>query len=192
MKKAEESDTIDRTYELPDGNTISVGKERFVCPEGLFQPGFLGNEAKGIHVVTVNSIMKCDMCSRGELSAIVLSGGSTMYEGIGERMTKDFTALAPSPRSVKVVAPPERIFSVWIGGSIVSSLSTFASMWITKDEYDESGPSIARRCVSSIHINHSNVFRLELPRHLCLRSLSPASPCSTPLVPLSYDSTFQR
>jgi len=43
---------------------------------------------------------------------------------------------------VKVVAPPERKYSVWIGGSILSSLSTFATMWITKQEYDESGPSI--------------------------------------------------
>ncbi|KAH0472298.1 MAG: uncharacterized protein KVP18_004865 [Porospora cf. gigantea A] len=91
-KDAEESDTIDRTYELPDGNTISVGK-------GLFQPGFLGSEAKGIHVVSFNSIMKCDMDIRKDLYAnIVLSGGTTMYEGIGERMTKDITALAPSTK----------------------------------------------------------------------------------------------
>ncbi|KAH0486428.1 MAG: uncharacterized protein KVP18_001601 [Porospora cf. gigantea A] len=146
LKKAEENDAIDRTYELPDGNTISIGKERFVCPEGLFQPSFLGSEAKGIHVVTFNSIMKCDMDIRKDLyTNIVLSGGTTMYDGIGERMTKDVSSLAPSAMSVKIVAPPERKYSVWIGGSIVSSLSTFANMWITKDEYDESGPAIVHR-----------------------------------------------
>ena len=46
---------------------------------------------------------------------------------------------------IKVVAPPERKYSVWIGGSILASLSTFQQMWISKAEYDESGPSIVHR-----------------------------------------------
>ncbi len=73
------------------------------------------------------------------------SGGTTMFPGIGERMTKELTALAPSTMKIKVVAPPERKYSVWIGGSILSSLSTFQSMWISKAEYDESGPAIVHR-----------------------------------------------
>lgn len=149
-KKADESDEIDKTYELPDGNMIAVGKERFECPEGLFQPAFLGREAKGIHHTTFDSIMKCDVDIRRELYAnVVLSGGTTMYEGIGERMTKELTELVPQTMQVKVIAPPERKFSVWIGGSILSSLSTFNTMWITREEFDESGPSIVhRKCIS--------------------------------------------
>ena len=67
---------------------------------------------------------------------------------IGERMTKEPTALAPSTMKIKVVAPPERKYYVWIGGSILSSLSTFQQMWISKGEYDESGPTIVQtsRC----------------------------------------------
>jgi len=76
---------------------------------------------------------------------VVLSGGTTMFAGIGERMTKELTALAPSTMKIKVVAPPERKYSVWIGGSILSSLSTFQQMWISKGEYDESGPTIVHR-----------------------------------------------
>ena len=68
-----------------------------------------------------------------------------MFAGIGERMTKELTALAPSTMKIKVVAPPERKYSVWIGGSILSSLSTFQQMWISKGEYDESGPTIVHR-----------------------------------------------
>ena len=79
------------------------------------------------------------------LRPLVLSGGTTMFPGIGERMTKELTALAPSTMKIKVVAPPERKYSVWIGGSILSSLSTFQSMWISKAEYDESGPAIVHR-----------------------------------------------
>lgn len=146
MKTSEQSSDIEKSYELPDGNIITVGNERFRCPEALFQPSFLGKEAAGIHTTTFNSIKKCDVDIRKDLYGnIVLSGGTTMYEGIGERLTRDITTLAPSTMKIKVVAPPERKYSVWIGGSILSSLSTFQQMWITKEEYDESGPSIVHR-----------------------------------------------
>merc|ERR1711870_78383 len=124
MKQATESSDKEKTYELPDGNIITVGGERFRCPEVLFQPSFIGKDL---------------------YSNVVLSGGTTMFAGIGERMTKELTALAPSTMKIKVVAPPERKYSVWIGGSILSSLSTFQQMWISKGEYDESGPTIVHR-----------------------------------------------
>jgi actin-related protein len=146
MKSASESSDNEKTYELPDGNIITVGSERFRCPEVLFQPSFIGKEASGIHDTTFQSIMKCDVDIRKDLySNVVLSGGTTMFTGIGERMTKELTALAPSTMKIKVVAPPERKYSVWIGGSILSSLSTFQQMWISKGEYDESGPTIVHR-----------------------------------------------
>merc|ERR1719265_788726 len=141
-----ESSDREKAYELPDGNVITVGSERFRCPEVLFQPSFIGMEASGIHDTTFQSIMKCDVDIRRDLYAnVVLSGGTTMFQGIGERMTKELTALAPSTMKIKVVAPPERKYSVWIGGSILSSLSTFQQMWISKQEYDESGPTIVHR-----------------------------------------------
>jgi len=146
MKAAAESSEKEKTYELPDGNIITVGSERFRCPEVLFQPSFVGKEASGIHDTTFQSIMKCDVDIRKDLYAnVVLSGGTTMFQGIGERVTKELTALAPSTMKIKVVAPPERKYSVWIGGSILSSLSTFQQMWISKQEYDESGPTIVHR-----------------------------------------------
>merc|ERR1719264_1240747 len=144
--KAETSSDIEKNYELPDGQEITVGDERFRCPEVLFQPSFVGKEASGIHDTSFQSIMKCDVDIRKDLYAnVVLSGGTTMFQGIGERMTKELTALAPSTMKIKVVAPPERKYSVWIGGSILSSLSTFQQMWISKGEYDESGPTIVHR-----------------------------------------------
>jgi actin beta/gamma 1 len=146
MKLAGESSELEKQYELPDGNVITIGNERFRCPEVLFQPSFIGKEAAGVHDTTFQTIMKCDVDIRKDLYAnVVLSGGTTMFPGIAERMTKELTALAPAPRKIKVVAPPERKYSVWIGGSILSSLSTFQAMWISKAEYDESGPAIVHR-----------------------------------------------
>merc|ERR1711985_200997 len=89
MTAANESADKEKTYELPDGNLITLGSERFRCPEVLFQPSFIGKEANGIHETTFQSIMKCDIDIRKDLYAnVVLSGGTTMFQGIGERMAK--------------------------------------------------------------------------------------------------------
>lgn len=140
------STALEKTYELPDGQVITIGSERFRCPEILFQPAHIGMEAPGVHETTYSSIMKCDVDIRKDLYGnIVLSGGSTMFPGMADRMNKEITALAPSSMRIKVVAPPERKYSVWIGGSILASLSTFQQMWVTRAEYDECGPSIVHR-----------------------------------------------
>ncbi|XP_050302911.1 actin, acrosomal process isoform-like [Anthonomus grandis grandis] len=143
---ANSSSCFEKSYELPDGQIITLGNERFRCPEAMFQPALLGMETPGIAETTFNSIMRSDMDIRKDLYAnTVLSGGSTMFPGIADRIQKEIAALAPASMKIKIIAPPERKYSVWIGGSILASLTTFQQMWISKQEYDEAGPSIVHR-----------------------------------------------
>ena len=100
----------------------------------------------GIHEAVYNSIMKCDVDMHGDLyKNIVLSGGSTMFPGFAERLEREVSSILWSPVEIKVRPPAERNFSVWIGGSILASLSAFQKMWISKQEYDEIGLSIVHR-----------------------------------------------
>ena len=146
MAKSKSSPELEKQYELPDGSHLTIGNERFRAPEALFQPSLLGLDIDGADETTFKSIMKCDLDIRRDLYGnVVLSGGTTMYAGIAERLTKELTNRAPPSMKVKVVAPPERKFSVWIGGSILSSLSSFQQMWVSKAEYEEAGPSIVHR-----------------------------------------------
>jgi actin-related protein len=64
---------------------------------------------------------------------------------VADRMEKEIKALAPAYMKITIVSSPERKYSVWIGGSILASLSIFQQMWISKQEYDESGPAIVHR-----------------------------------------------
>merc|ERR1712178_159010 len=122
---------LEENYTLPDGNVITIGNERFRCPEVLFDPSMVGMEQSGVDKLTFDSIMKCDVDIRKDLYAnTVMSGGSTMFTGMDKRLNKEMVARAPGTMTIKIVAPPERKYSVWIGGSILASLSTFEDMWV--------------------------------------------------------------
>ena len=146
MNLAATSSKVEKEYELPDGQIIRLGNERFRAPEIMFQPSFVGNELPGIHEKLFTSIQNCDIDIRKSLfHDIVLSGGSTMFPGYGDRVEKELKNITPASMKVRVISPPERKFSVWIGGSILASLSSFQSQWISREEYDEIGSRIVHR-----------------------------------------------
>lgn len=133
----------------------------------LFRPDLLGEECEGIHEVLIYSIQKSDMDLRKMLyQNIVLSGGSTLFKGFGDRLlseikkhvAKDMKIRVSSGRnrvdwltwsiilsSLQIAAPQERLYSTWMGGSILASLDTFKKMWISKREYDEEGQRAIHR-----------------------------------------------
>lgn len=133
-------------YQLPDGQAISLSGERYQAPEILFNPTLIGSEELGAADVLVNSIMKSDIDLRSTMfSQIVLAGGSTLFQGFGDRILYDVRARSPAHTRIRISAPPERIYSTYVGGSILASLATFKSMWVTRSEYEEYGSGALHR-----------------------------------------------
>ncbi|CAK1357539.1 Actin-like protein [Cercospora beticola] len=131
-----ESKTIE--YTLPDGKKLKIGSERFRATEILFEPELIGLEWPGLHQIVVDSINRTDMDLRKALFGnIVLSGGSTMIKGFGDRLLHEVQRLAVKDMRIKIFAPPERLWSTWIGGSILAGLSTFRKMYVTIDDWHE-------------------------------------------------------
>ncbi|CAD7924610.1 unnamed protein product [Amoebophrya sp. A25] len=139
-------ENVPRTYRLPDGQVISLGAERFRAPELLFQPNLIGYEYPGVHEHLQHAINRADMDLRKTLySQIVLSGGSTMFPGYGDRLLNEMRKLVPKDCKIRISAPPNRTLSTWTGGSILASLATFKSMWVSREEYDDEGGSVMHR-----------------------------------------------
>ena len=151
IREAGEGGNLEEKVKLPDGEELTLETERLKCPEALFRPNFLNlpeSNIKGLHDECCASIQQIDVEIRKDLySNIILAGGNTMFEGLPERLTKEIQKLTPSAASnkVKVIALPERKYATWIGASILSSLSNFQCMWITRAEYKETGESIIHK-----------------------------------------------
>jgi centractin len=117
-------------YVLPDGKRLRVGAERFRAPEILFDPDLVGSEDPGVQQMVVDAVQRADLDLRRSLYGnIVLSGGATLTKGFGERLLGEVQRLAMRDMKLKISAPPERIYSTWIGGSILAGLSTFRKVW---------------------------------------------------------------
>jgi len=146
LQKEESIDTDKVAYVLPDGNTLEIGQARFRAPEVLFKPDLIGEECEGIHEVLMYSIQKSDMDLRKMLyQNIVLSGGSTLFKGFGDRLLQEIKKNVAKDMKIRIAAPQERLYSTWMGGSILASLDTFKKMWISKREFDEEGQRAVHR-----------------------------------------------
>lgn len=135
-------------YELPDGTHILIDEKRIKYPMSLiFEPELKWREEKSFPKICNDLIMKCDVDKAILYSHIVLSGGNSMFKGLPEKFDKQIKALAPSnfEKKININASPERKFYPWIGGSIVSNLSTSEQIFVKKENYEEEGIQIIEK-----------------------------------------------
>ncbi|GFR57773.1 actin [Elysia marginata] len=136
--------SLEERYTLPGGHVITIGSERFRCPEALFKPSLMNIEMPGIHETIVMSVNKCDLDIQKDMYAnVILSGGTSLFPGLADRLLQEIKAEKPDTSKVQIKTASRT--SAWDGGSILASLSSFQEQWISKEEYDEYGPTIVHR-----------------------------------------------
>ena len=141
------SSDMDVQYTMPDKRVITIpGHVRMGCPELLFKPELNGKSCKSLHALSWASVSASDVDVRKDLCKnIILSGGTTMYEGLADRLKNEITALAPGGAEIRVIASADRKYAVWKGASTLASISTFASSWVTAEDYAEHGAAVIHR-----------------------------------------------
>jgi actin-related protein len=142
-------------YKLPDGTSLPVTAEALSdAPEIMFRPQLVGLEAPGVHEMVREAIDACDVDLRGQLfSSVVLAGRNTKLAGFDQRLRGELAALlserpTTGGGTARVVAPPERQCTAWIGGSISASLTS--TPWLSRAQYNEHGPTAAHTQFSDV------------------------------------------
>ncbi|KAL3323678.1 hypothetical protein AABB24_038039 [Solanum stoloniferum] len=142
---------LEEKHTLPDGQVITIGKERYTVGEALFQPSILGNDTHGIVEQLVHSISSVSSENHHQLlENTVLCGGTATLTGFEERFQREATLCSSAVRPSLVKPPeymPEKLtsYSAWIGGAILAKVVFPQNQHITKADYDESGPSVVHR-----------------------------------------------
>ncbi|XP_036272501.2 actin-like [Pipistrellus kuhlii] len=141
-KAAALSVSLVHKHQLPDGREVEFGMEHFLCMEALFQPDFIGRNSLGAHMIALRSISSCSPALQKTLFRnVLLSGGTGSSPSLRARMQQELSALVSPTTNVKVSTCPSSVYSAWVGGSVLCSLSTFKDMWVTIEDYYEKGPS---------------------------------------------------
>ena len=153
------------SYDFPNGCNASFGEERFRISEGLFDSNMIISSEciKSLTSANVNvtsstltmceavqkAVSLCDIDIRASLFGnVIVTGGNSLILGFTERLNKDLGSRVASNVKLKVVSnsgTAERRFSTWVGGSILGSLGSFHQLWISKQEFEETGKSIVEK-----------------------------------------------
>lgn len=132
-------------YYLPDGNFISIGEERILAPEILFNPEYIGKEYLSFTDMIISSINKIDIELRKKAyESIWLSGGNTAIKDLNEKLIEELKNKFGKTLFINILEN-EKInpqYRCWVGGNIISTLEIFKKMWITKNEWNENGNEI--------------------------------------------------
>lgn len=144
---------------------LTIGYERFLAPEMLFAHENTNGSVQPLHEVIYQVILKCGIELQKDLCQnIVLSGGSSQFPGLKERLCKELTEIMPETPKIRIIAPSERRFSAWIGGAMLASHKIFPNLWLSKKKYMEQGPT-------AVHHPLLRDFKIDslkaLPTHSC-------------------------
>jgi len=134
------NDTDKLEYSLPNrDNVINLDKELYQCPEALFNTRLMGNNQQNLQDAVYSSILSCNTYRDEMYSNIILSGGSSMFPGLRERLYNELVELAPVNKKIRIIDDiiPDRNFQVWNAGKmLLNNIQTY-QYFLSRDEYNE-------------------------------------------------------
>ena len=133
--------TVESTYELPDGQGITIGSEKYRCVEPLFSPILVGIDCPSVPESVLLALVRSPADQRAALADQIVVTGNLVCRGFAARVESDLKRLVPRSTPVRVRQSPESKYSAWIGGSVAHSYL----QWITREDYDRDGPSVVHR-----------------------------------------------
>ena len=141
MIKSNTDSSIETNFTLPSGEIITIGNERFRCSEALFQPALISSPSQSVQEMIYTAIRN----AAGEIQPqlfgnVVISGGNTMWPGMEQRVVREMSRYAREGMNLN--AAGERKYGAWLGGSVLTSLSTFQQLWVSRADYDDYGPTV--------------------------------------------------
>lgn len=125
-------------FKLPDGNILSIQREKSDVPEIIFDPQLFGSKEPSLQDMVMNSISQGGIEAYSQLSkSIIFAGGTTLLPGFGSRLLNELSSVTHNKTEFKIYASRERRYICWLGGSILTGLSTMRHLWTTKEQWDE-------------------------------------------------------
>ena len=130
-------------YYLPDGTSISIGEERLLAPEILFNTEYMGKEYLSLSDIIMSSISKIEIQLRQKVyENILLSGGNTAIRGLKDKLTDEIKNKAYKNLKINLKTTPKPEYCCWLGGNIISTLEIFKRMCVNKNEWNEKGTKV--------------------------------------------------
>ena len=122
-----------------------MSNELIAVPELLFYPSDIGLGQMGLADAIVDSIAACGEFMQALLyEHIIVLGGSSLFDGLVERLESEVRMRAPSEYRVRIRRSREALTTAWCGGSCLSIDPSFSTVYLTKKDYEEHGERILR------------------------------------------------
>ncbi|KAL8824043.1 MAG: hypothetical protein Q9191_005340 [Dirinaria sp. TL-2023a] len=129
---------------------MTLGNERFIVPELIFNPGDVGMKQAGLPAVVFQSLSGLPPgLWPAMLANILVVGGNSKIQGFVERLETEIRQLAPAECVVRLAGASDPIKSTWHGGAILGADSTaLKKVQVTRQEYQEHGAGWTARVLA--------------------------------------------
>ncbi|KAG2387355.1 hypothetical protein C9374_001687 [Naegleria lovaniensis] len=137
-------------YQLPDGKTIHLENERFEAFESLFDPTRniinpykpIEEKFMSLQKMISTSAPSAPSSKKAMIENILLMGGVCCVENLQKRLFMELDKEFNDDTMNWNIKQPRDVNLAYKGLSMLASLSSFESCYITRQEYEESGEGV--------------------------------------------------